>query len=444
MKYLKTKFGPLLLVGFALSVLLLAFFFSTTYSNEVLAQSSSIDETGASGFVICGNEVDNPCNISHLFRAFIIIINYLITMAGLVAILIIVLAGVQMTMSRGEEWLRQAKSRMTGAVAGLVLVAAAFVLINSMLSGSLNLGVRDGAKILTNPKEYIQGAPDEAPTTKPKEEEKKPDEETVSDNEFAPVYSGRPGTGEGSDDETLASLVPAPNAEFCLIREASRGWLIDKLIPTAFAQRVACKEVKTKSGTLFPYILRQQEYPGDYPGCPKAGDVQSGGCGPTALGMALWARQQSSGDVKIAANWKKWTSDRGYDPFSPWAIAQLVAANGGRGCFEDGKPNGSTNDFAVKVAPSYGIWAFTTSSENQIDYALEHGNYVIARMKKNSRFTGGGHFVLLWAKDNNYGNSGQKWYYIADPNANVDVRVARSTIFYEDLNDAQVLVFNPS
>ncbi len=167
-KHIRSKFGPLLLASLAALVLVLMLALSTTYSESVLAQTpkdpkptpaptqQTIDDTGESGFVICGNKVDQPCNITHLFRAFIIIINYLITMAGLVAILFIVIAGVQMTASRGEEGLRSAKQRMSGAVFGLVLVAIAFVLINSLLAGSLNLGIKNGAKILSSPKDYIQ------------------------------------------------------------------------------------------------------------------------------------------------------------------------------------------------------------------------------------------------------------------------------------------------
>lgn len=175
---LRTKYGPILLAGLTAAVLVLTLLLSSTYSESVLAQTKpatttiknpapatatttttkgqTIDDSGQSGFVICGNTVNDPCNISHLFRAFIIIINYLITMAGLVAILFIVIAGVQMTMSRGEEGLRAAKGRMAGAVFGLVLVAIAFVLINSLLAGSLSLGIKEGGLILSNPKAYIQ------------------------------------------------------------------------------------------------------------------------------------------------------------------------------------------------------------------------------------------------------------------------------------------------
>jgi hypothetical protein len=110
----------------------------------------------AGGFVICGNEATNPCTIGHLFAAFVVIINYLITMAGLVAVLALVFAGFNMIYSQGQEQLKAAKSRFSGAVIGLVLVFAAYVLINSLFTGSLSIGVCDGKSILTSPLEYIR------------------------------------------------------------------------------------------------------------------------------------------------------------------------------------------------------------------------------------------------------------------------------------------------
>ncbi len=112
-------------------------------------------QDGTQGFVFCGNTADEPCNVTHLFRTMIIIINYLITMVGFVAVLFIVIAGVQMVISQGQEQLKAAKQRLSGAIIGMVLVALSFVLINSLLAGSLNIGIRQGGLILTNPKEYI-------------------------------------------------------------------------------------------------------------------------------------------------------------------------------------------------------------------------------------------------------------------------------------------------
>lgn len=204
MKYitnkLKSRFGPIILAGLTVVCLIFVLLISSGTAQEVLAQSKvkegggsaatsttkpatptskpkegagtvknpgnlnkdtgeEVDESGKSGFVICGNTVDTPCNITHLFRTMIIIINYLITMAGLIAVLFIIISGVQIIMSQfsgaDQSKLTAAKKKLGGAVGGLVLIAIAFVLVNSLLAGSLNIGIRNGGLILSNPREYI-------------------------------------------------------------------------------------------------------------------------------------------------------------------------------------------------------------------------------------------------------------------------------------------------
>lgn len=110
----------------------------------------------AGGFVPCGNEATNPCQIGHLFSAFVVIINYLIAMAGFIAVIAIVYAGFMMVYSQGQEQLKAAKGRISGAVIGLVLVAAAFIIINAIFAGSLSIGVKSGGSILSSPLDYIQ------------------------------------------------------------------------------------------------------------------------------------------------------------------------------------------------------------------------------------------------------------------------------------------------
>ncbi|HMR55134.1 MAG TPA: pilin, partial [Candidatus Doudnabacteria bacterium] len=161
---IKSKFVPVLLGFFAGLILIGAFALSLTYSPEVLAQTT--DTSGQSGFVICGNKVNEPCRIDHLFLSLMIIINYLISVVGLVAILFIIIAGVQMTASRGQEMLTSAKKRFSGAIIGLVLVILAWVIVNSLFAGSLSVGIRDGGLILTNPRSYINkyDTPQTSPT----------------------------------------------------------------------------------------------------------------------------------------------------------------------------------------------------------------------------------------------------------------------------------------
>jgi hypothetical protein len=146
--------GKVLVAAMVLAVATLVF----SQVPLTFAQTPATQSGDSGGFVICGNEATNPCQIGHLFAAFVIIINYLITMAGFIAVLAIVYAGFMMVYSQGQENLKEAKGRLTGAVIGLVLVAAAYVLINSIFAGTFSLGVCDGTSVLSSPLEYIQKA----------------------------------------------------------------------------------------------------------------------------------------------------------------------------------------------------------------------------------------------------------------------------------------------
>ena len=147
------------IVGFiivAVSVLVFTQF-STAFAQTPQTTAATVPTEGdAGGFVICGNKATEPCTIGHLFAAFVIVVNYLITMAGFLAVLAIVYAGLLMIYSQGQEQLKEAKGRLTGAVIGLVLVAAAFILINSIFSGTFSIGVCNGNSILTSPLDYIK------------------------------------------------------------------------------------------------------------------------------------------------------------------------------------------------------------------------------------------------------------------------------------------------
>lgn len=143
------------------AIVLVATVLIFTQAPEVFAQQSTTNTQNgdAGGFVPCGNTADNPCQIGHLFSAFVVIVNYMIAMAGFVAVVFIVIAGLLMIYSQGQEQMKAAKGRLSGAVIGLVLVAAAFILINAIFAGSLSLGVKQGGDVLTSPLDYIQSSP---------------------------------------------------------------------------------------------------------------------------------------------------------------------------------------------------------------------------------------------------------------------------------------------
>ncbi len=133
---------------------------TTTKSTQATSgqPSSTVDNSGKSGLVPCGNTVDKPCTVEDIFNVFVIITNYLIGIAGLIAIISIVYAGFSMVMAAGRtEAIASGKKRLTNSVIGLILIMLAFVIINAILYGTLGLGVFGGQSILSNPADYING-----------------------------------------------------------------------------------------------------------------------------------------------------------------------------------------------------------------------------------------------------------------------------------------------
>ncbi len=118
MKMIKNKFRA---IFFASVVLLLA-------AQPVLAQ----------GIIPCGTRSgpsSRPCEWSDLFEITYRVVNYLIGMAGFVAIFYIVWGGLQMLMSAGNTTrVQEAKSTVWNAVLGLVLTLLAYLIIGYVVS----------------------------------------------------------------------------------------------------------------------------------------------------------------------------------------------------------------------------------------------------------------------------------------------------------------------
>jgi len=142
-------------VKFLLSLSLLGFLGLAMIPQTVSAQ----------GLVKCGNgtinaegHIDDACTVSDLFNTVIRVTNFLIAFAGLIAVVMLVWAGLDMVLSAGNPGnYGKAKKKMAGAIGGFILVLIAFVLVNTLVNGSLNLGIKNGAQIFINPAGYIQG-----------------------------------------------------------------------------------------------------------------------------------------------------------------------------------------------------------------------------------------------------------------------------------------------
>lgn len=117
------------------------------------------------GIVNCGNKgtvedknVSDACTVEDIFKFMGRLASILIALAGIVAVFFIVKSGLQMVLAAGDMGaITKARKGLTNAVIGFVLVMIAFLTVNTILKGSLSLGLKSGADILTNPLQYIKG-----------------------------------------------------------------------------------------------------------------------------------------------------------------------------------------------------------------------------------------------------------------------------------------------
>ncbi len=112
---------------------------------------SAEDPNASQGFVPCGSFSDNPCQLTDLFNLVIIVTNFMIDMAGIIAVFVIVFAGYSLVVAAGNaEAVTSAKKLLVNAVIGFFLVLAAFSITNFLIFGG---------RLLPNGKPLIVGNP---------------------------------------------------------------------------------------------------------------------------------------------------------------------------------------------------------------------------------------------------------------------------------------------
>lgn len=90
----------------------------------------------AGGFVPCGGEGEPQCNFQHLITLIIRVINYLISVAAIVAMYQILLAAWNLMTSLGNpDKIQKAKTGISNAVVGFGIVVLAFVMVNLLANG---------------------------------------------------------------------------------------------------------------------------------------------------------------------------------------------------------------------------------------------------------------------------------------------------------------------
>lgn len=111
----------------------------------------------AQGFVFCGTRAeDDPstpalegaCEFSDLFELIYRVANYLIAMAGFVAIFFVVWGGVRMLLSAGNTTaIQEAKSTVQHAILGLILTLLVYLIVG-YVAGLVFEGVDDPLKFM--------------------------------------------------------------------------------------------------------------------------------------------------------------------------------------------------------------------------------------------------------------------------------------------------------
>jgi hypothetical protein len=96
----------------------------------------------AAGLVPCGGEGEDPCTLCHFFLMFKNIVDFvLFTLVPVVAVLMLVIGGFMFFFAGGSpEALSRAKSIITSTVIGLLVIYAAWLIVNTFF---VIIGVAD-------------------------------------------------------------------------------------------------------------------------------------------------------------------------------------------------------------------------------------------------------------------------------------------------------------
>jgi hypothetical protein len=87
------------------------------------------------GLVPCGNAGQPMCDTSFVAIFANGLINFLITMLGVIAVIVLVISGFQMVVSAGDPgaW-KTAKERFTNIVIGIIIILAAWLVVDTIMN----------------------------------------------------------------------------------------------------------------------------------------------------------------------------------------------------------------------------------------------------------------------------------------------------------------------
>jgi hypothetical protein len=110
----------------------------------VLVALPSLALAQAGGLVPCGGQTGDPCNTNDVVGFANSLIDYLIKALGVIAVIVMVYAGFKLVVSAGNEseW-GKAKELFTNVIIGIILILAAWLIVDTVLKGLTGRGLGD-------------------------------------------------------------------------------------------------------------------------------------------------------------------------------------------------------------------------------------------------------------------------------------------------------------
>jgi amino acid transporter len=103
-----------------------------------------VSSFASAALVQCGQTDSNTCTIQDLISEIFIVINFLLGSATLLAIGYILYGGVRMIMAYGnEESVKNARSTITNAIVGLVIILISFLIVTSVTAYLTGYSIND-------------------------------------------------------------------------------------------------------------------------------------------------------------------------------------------------------------------------------------------------------------------------------------------------------------
>lgn len=104
------------------------------------------------GLVPCGSPGQEPCTTEHVVAFANNVITWLISILGVIAVIALIITGFKLVVSAGNPsaW-SAAKEMFTNIVIGIIIILAAWLVVDTILKGFTNQGLEERTQELSEP-----------------------------------------------------------------------------------------------------------------------------------------------------------------------------------------------------------------------------------------------------------------------------------------------------